>query len=374
MARIGIDARFYGSLGKGLGRYTQKLIENLEKIDHKNNYVVFLRRENFDEYEPQNSNFKKVLADFKWYSFGEQLFFPSLLNKQKLDLAHFPHFNVPLFYRKKFVLTIHDLILIHYPTLRGTTLNPLFYWMKFLAYRMTIASAVRRARKIFAVSEFTRQDISTHYRKSANKILVTYEATDDLCRITRESPGKILEKYGIMKPYLLYVGNVYPHKNPERLVLAMQEVQSVHKDALLVFVGGDDYFYLRLKRFVAERKISNVLFVGFVPDSELDMIFRLALAYVRPSLYEGFELPPLEAMSKGVPVLSSSHQCALEILGDAALYFDAKNIEDIKEAIKKIISDRDLRRVLIAKGYAQSAKYSWKKMAEKTLKEYENIK
>ena len=116
---IGIDARFYGSIGKGLGRYTQKLIENLEKTDQENRYVVFLRKENFDEYQPQNPNFKKVLADYRWYSFAEQLFFPRLLRKYNFDFVHFPHFNVPLLYRKKFIMTIHDLILIHFPTHRS---------------------------------------------------------------------------------------------------------------------------------------------------------------------------------------------------------------------------------------------------------------
>ena len=135
MANIGIDARFFGSIGKGLGRYTQKLIENLEKISAQggpasgwdNQYFVFLRKENFDEYQPRNKNFQKVLADYQWYTFAEQIRMPLLLNKLKLDLVHFPHFNVPFFYRKKFVVTIHDLILLQFPTVRGTTLNPIFY-------------------------------------------------------------------------------------------------------------------------------------------------------------------------------------------------------------------------------------------------------
>ena len=93
--RIGIDARFFGSIGKGLGRYTQKLIENLEKTDNENQYVVFLRKENFDEYQPKNKNFQKVLADYQWYTFAEQIKMPLLLNKFNLDLVHFPHFNVP---------------------------------------------------------------------------------------------------------------------------------------------------------------------------------------------------------------------------------------------------------------------------------------
>jgi glycosyltransferase involved in cell wall biosynthesis len=235
MARIGIDARFFGSIGKGLGRYTQKLIENLEKTDTKNQYLIFLREENFQEYQPQNSNFQKVLADYPWYSFAEQIFFPKLLNSFKLDLVHFPHFNVPIFYRKKFVLTIHDLILIHFPTLRGTTLNPIWYGLKYLAYKLAIASAIRRSRAIFTVSEFTKNDILAHYKVEKVKIKVTYEASENFCRITEKSHEEILKKYGIIMPYIMYVGNAYPHKNLEKFVEAFGLFSAAQKGFQLIY-------------------------------------------------------------------------------------------------------------------------------------------
>jgi len=391
--RIGIDARFFGSIGKGLGRYTQKLIENLEKTDSENQYVIFLRKENFDEYRPKNKNFQKVLADYRWYSFSEQLFFPKLLYKYKLDLMHFPHFNAPLLYRKKFVLTIHDLILIHFPTVRSSTLSPVFYWFKFLAYKIVIWSAVHRCKKIIAVSKFTKKDILNVYKDiPENKIEVTYEACENLYATGPDRSDEILRKYGIIKPYLIYIGNVYPHKNPERLVLAFKKLEKIRGDihprtnennaasladsknigvgVKLAFVGSEDYFYRRLKNFSAENEAKNVLFLEFVPDSDLGALLRSAEAYIRPSLYEGFELPPLEAMSEGVPVLSSDHECALEILGDSALYFDGKNTDDMISAILKILSDGELRKRLIKKGYEQVKKYSWEKMARETLEIY----
>lgn len=381
--RIGIDARFYGPVGKGLGRYTQKLIENLEKIsaggglasgeDHQ--YFIFLKKDNFDDYKPKNKNFKKILANYRWYTFGEQLKFPRLLNKYKLDLVHFPHFNVPLFYFGRFVVTIHDLILIHFPTRRNSTLSPFLYWLKFLAYKIVIKSAIYRSKKVIAVSEFTKKDILKIYKKIVgDKIVVTYEACDDYCMLSPNKDREILSRYGIIEPYLIYVGNVYPHKNPERLVLAFKILEESGKKINLVFVGGEDYFYLRLKKFIAERQVNNVLFAGFVPDHELDVIFHNALAYVRPSLYEGFELPPLEAMAKGVPVLSSSHACALEILGDSALYFNPEDVHDIVRAVELIISDKPMRQNLIERGYNQVKKYNWKIMARETLKIYENIR
>lgn len=369
--RIGIDARFYGPIGKGLGRYTQKLIEHLEKIDSTNEYFIFLRKVNFDEYVPKSPNFQKVMADYRWYSFSEQLKFPRLLDKYSLDLMHFPHFNVPLFYHKPFIVTIHDLILIRFPTVRSSTLSPILYWFKFMAYKIVIKSAIFRAKIIFAVSEFTKKDIRKIYPQiPRSKIKVTYEACDDFCMLSPNKDEEILKRYGIIKPYIIYVGNVYPHKNPERLALAMKAFEGQQDNLRLVFVGGEDYFYSRLKKFIATKKIKNITFAGFVPDHELDVLFHNALAYIRPSLYEGFELPPLEAMAKGVPVISSSHACALEILEDSAVYFNAEDVHDIVRAIKRLVRDEALRRDLVRRGYKQVEKYSWKRMAQKTLEIY----
>lgn len=371
---IGIDARFYGPFGKGLGRYTQKLIKYLEKMDTENQYVVFLRRENFNDYQPKNKNFQKVLADCRWYSFKEQIALPFIFRKYKFDLMHFPHFNVPLFYRRKFVLTIHDLILVHFPTVRASTLSPIFYWIKFLAYKIAIKSAITRAEKIFAVSEFTRKDIlETYGNIPAEKVLTTYEACDSYPLSETKNDREILQKYGIIKPYLIYIGNVYPHKNPENLVLAFKKIREQGSKVSLVFVGNDDYFYLRLKKFVADNGVENIVFASGVNDGDLEVLLRNAEIYVRPSFYEGFELPPLEAMSKGVPVLSSNHACALEILGDSALYFDGENVDDIVEKIWKVMSDENLKQELIKKGFEQVKKYDWKEMAQKTLETYNII-
>ncbi|HEX7586180.1 MAG TPA: glycosyltransferase family 1 protein, partial [Patescibacteria group bacterium] len=317
----------------------------------------------------------KVLADYSWYSWEEQIKFPRLLKKYKLDLVHFPHFNVPIFYFGKFIVTIHDLILIHFPTVQSSTLGPVFYWIKFFIYKIVIKAAVLRSSRIIAVSNFTKSDILKVYPEvPAEKIQVTYEACDDYCMLSPAKDEKILTHYGIIKPYLVYVGNVYPHKNPERLALAFKKIKEEGSKPNLIFVGGDDYFYLRLKSFVKENKIKNIFFAGFVPDHELDIIFHNALAYIRPSLYEGFELPPLEAMAKGVPVISSSHSCAREILGDSAYYFDALDVLEIAAAVKKISSNEGLRKSLIIKGYQQVQKYSWRKMARETLDLYQKTK
>ncbi|HRY82090.1 MAG TPA: glycosyltransferase family 1 protein [Candidatus Moranbacteria bacterium] len=373
--RIGIDARFFGPIGKGLGRYTQKLIENLEKVDDTNEYFIFLKAENFDEYQPKNKNFQKVLANYRWYTFAEQIKMPFLLRKYKLDLVHFPHFNVPLLYFGKFIVTIHDLILLRFPTIRSSTLSPLAYWFKFMAYKVVINLAIRRACTIIGVSNFTKNDILKKYPKILKeKIFVTYEACDDFCFFNPKKYEQLSALYGIIRPYILYVGNVYPHKNPERLILATKEVAKEFPELKLVFVGGEDYFYRRLKELIRKQNIQNIIFSGFVPDYDLDAIFRNSLAYIRPSLHEGFELPALEAMARGVPVVAAEYECSKEILGDSAYYFDGEDISDIARAIKEILRNEKLRDELIKKGYDQAKKYSWKRMAQKTLELYQSAK
>ena len=371
--KIGIDARFFGPIGKGLGRYTQKLIENLERIDTVNQYFIFLKKENFEEYIPQNKNFQKVIAHYPWYSFSEQLLFPRLLRKYKLDLMHFPHFNVPLFYGRKFLVTVHDLILIHFPTTKNSTLHPFFYRLKFFAYRLIINFAITRSEKIITVSNFTKNDILDNYQKiGAEKIKVTYEACEDFCMLSPNRDEEILASYAIMKPYIIYVGNAYPHKNLERLISAFAILKNTQKDLALVLVGKKDYFYQRLKNLVGEKKIENIIFPGYVPDYHLDILQHHAAAYVFPSLYEGFGLPPLEAMAKGVPVVSCDHPCMQEILGTSAHFFDGRNEKKIAVAIEEVLLNEKLRNSLIKDGYRQIQKYSWKKMARETLEIYEN--
>lgn len=377
---IGIDARFYGSLGKGLGRYTQKLIERLELLDHSNQYIIFLRQENFDEYQPKNKNFHKVLADYQWYSFSEQLVFPFLLMRYKCDVMHFPHFNVPIAYFGTFIVTIHDLILIHFPTQRATTLHPLWYKIKFVAYKIAIWWAIKKSDHIMTVSDFTKQDILKHYSVSSKKITVAYEAVDTFCwHHSSEKNISILQKYGLMvheaqsscgiiKPYLLYVGNAYPHKNLEALVEVLDTVAL--RDITLVLVGKEDYFYSRLKRTVLAKNMQNVIFIGFVSDDELDVLYRFGRAYIFPSLYEGFGLPPLEAMSRGLPVMASQATSLPEVLGDAAMYFNSKDKASLSTSIRTLWDDEVLRERLRQRGYAHVTRFNWDDMAKITLRCY----
>ena len=371
--KIGIDARFYGPQGKGLGRYTQKLISSLEKIDKQNEYFILLRRENWHEYKPSYKNFQKVLADYRWYTLKEQILLPLKLYSLHLDLMHFTHFNVPMLYFGKFIVTIHDLILTKYPTERATTLGPLLYSIKHFSYQRVIKMAVKRARKIIAVSEHTKQDIMAHFKVPAEKIRVTHEAVDAPTEVQAGFAGK-LEALGIHGAYLLYVGNVYPHKNIEGLLKAFSLLVTRHRDLKLVLVGKDDYFFSRIKDLVKTMNLQDqVVFTGYVDDNLLATLYRQASVFVFPSFYEGFGLPPLEALSYGVPVVSSNSSCLPEILGDAVIYFDPHNINDMAAKISRLLMDKQKAKELVQNGYRRLQLFSWQKMARLTLDLYSSL-
>jgi glycosyltransferase involved in cell wall biosynthesis len=371
---IGIDARFYGPIGKGLGRYTQEIVDYVVANDKANDYVIFLSRHNFANFVADGKRVRKVLADLAWYSLSEQLIFPSLIKKYRVSLMHFPHFNVPVYCPVPFVVTIHDLILTKYPTVRASTLGPVLYYLKNQAYRLVIWRAIKRARQIITVSEFTKQDIVDYFKISPEKITVTYEGVAELSTQSLAETSLVQEKQAlkITKPYLLYVGNAYPHKNLEWLLRVLKSALGRY-DLQLVLVGKMDYFYQRLSTMTAKWSKADrerVIFAGFVPDALLNELYAEAKAYVFPSLYEGFGLPPLEAMAQACPVLASNSSSMPEILGQAALYFDPSKDEELLLQLKRLMNDQKLAQKLGVFGVKRAKLYSWKNCGQATLKIY----
>ncbi len=377
--RIGIDARFYGPLGKGLGRYTQEIVDGILSIDTENEYVIFLSKENFDEFESTNPRVKKVLADVRWYTLREQIEMPRLIKKEKLDLMHFPHFNVPIFCPVKFVVTIHDLILTKFPTMRATTLGPFKYFIKNLGYRFGIKQGIKRAKKVIAISNYTKNDIVKTFKVRESKIVVTYEGVANLAKgqdsrfTAKLDQREVLSGYCILEPYLLYVGNAYPHKNLEFLIKVFKKIHATFPDLKLVLVGKKDYFYERLSLFAKEISAPSVIFPGYVPDRELEVLFSHALAYTFPSKFEGFGLPPLEAMAHGCPVISSDATCLPEVLGDAVLFASPEKEIEWLDKIEQLVNNQTLRSSLISKGFERVALYDWRRCAQETKEVYERV-
>lgn len=360
---IGIDARLWGQTG--VGRYIRNLCINLQKIDNKNSYVLFINNKDKKEVELviKNEKWKIIVSNSKWHSFDEQLKFPKVLNKENLDLMHFPYFSVPIFYKKPFVVTIHDLILHHFVTGNSSTLPIWLYGFKMLAYRFVVNYSSRKARKIIAVSNATKNEIIDHLIVRKNNVEIIYEAVDDL----RNYPEEKIE----YNNYFLFVGNVYPHKNVDELLKAFKKFID-NNNAKLIFVGKNDSFYKKLKK-QTRKYDEKIIFLENVDDKKLCSLYKNAICLIRPSLMEGFSLPPLEALENKCLVLASDIDVHKEILEDGAIYFDPKKWESLLDKMNFVYRiDKKQRDNLISKGLSISKKFSWEETARKTLKVYES--
>ncbi|MFH1187759.1 MAG: glycosyltransferase family 1 protein [bacterium] len=385
--KILIDARMAGTQNAGIGRSIEELIKNLISIDTENEYYIFLNKENFslpDEWlNPKDEKrIHKILVDARWYTLKEQFVLPKEIKKIKPDLVYFPHFNVPLFYRGKFIITIHDLIWIKYPRPRKeiSTLGPLLYGVKNFFSKIIFRFAVKRAQTIIAPTEFTKKDIIEFCKINPEKIKVinwgiVLNPPSASWRTHLRKGGKLeksdncLKKcYNTNELYFLYVGSAYPHKNLIFLLEVFKNINKIKPNFQFVLAGKDSYFYQKLKQKAKELNLENkVIFTGYVSDEDLDLLYEKAFAFIFPSLLEGFGMPPLEAMRFGAPVLSSNSSCLPEIFGDAALYFDPTNRKDLEEKILSIIENQDLREELIQKGFERVKKYDWQRCAEEYL-------
>lgn len=367
--RIGIDARLYTQTG--VGRYLKNLISQLAIIDHENEYIIYLRSQEYDEVKIPGSKWQGKKVDIPWHTVHEQLIFPQLLLKDNLDVAHFPYFNVPVLYPKKYLLTIHDLIVDHFDTGRASTLPRPLYLIKRVGYKTSLTLGIKRANWITAISNTTKEEIIDHYGVSPDKITVTYDAVDTKFMETAKK-HKAKNYYNFS--YILYVGNAYPHKNLERLIKALKIVRE-KKDIKLVLAGDDKYFYPRLIDFVKRLGLADdVIFFGIANDEQLVNLYSNSLCLVFPSLMEGFGLPNFEAIAcRKLPVMSDI-PVFREIWADSVDYFDPYNEEDMAFKILSVInlpmSDYQEK---VEKLKKRLNDFSWKKTAMETLKIYKKI-
>lgn len=366
---IGIDARLIDETG--VGRYIRNLINELSVLDTINNYVVFLPPKSFAGFSLPNSRWSKVKAMVHWHTVSEQFVMPRLFRSHHLDLVHVPYHNPPIFYGGRMILTIHDLTILHFATGKATTLPMPLYVLKRLGYWIELWVGLRRAVGVIAVSQSTKQEIMDHFRVPSEKITVTYEGVDSRISDTQERPVKRIKP----EPYFLYVGNAYPHKNVETLLraYALYVKRREHKPTpKLVLVGGEDFFYRALKARVHELHLeSSVVFFGSANDRELTSLYTHAVAFVFPSLMEGFGLPALEALSLGCPVIVSDIGVFHEILGDRVQYVDPKNPDSIASALASVGDTRTNKSQVQNRARIGFDAYSWKRMAQETLSLYE---
>jgi glycosyltransferase involved in cell wall biosynthesis len=352
--RIGIDARKLHDFG--IGTYIRNLLRHLARLDRTTEYVVFSRPDDRALLSTLGGNFRTVVEKAGNYSLAEQVRIPIDLRREGVTLFHAPHYVLPPLVRCRSVVTIHDCIHLMFPQYLP---NPLA-----LGYaRTSIRLAARRATRVLTVSESSKRDIQRFVDIPADKIDVIYNAYDERFGIEPrdEDVVRVRERYQLEGEFVLYAGNVKPHKNIERLIEAFDLVRRRGLDHIKLIIIGDEISkYAALRRAVHAHQLHKyVRFLGYMPEETLAVMYRLAGVFVFPSLYEGFGLPPLEAMASGTPVVTSNVSSLPEVAGDAAVLVDPYDPAAIADGIARVLTDEGLRRDLRAKGLARAKQFSW---------------
>lgn len=369
MPHIGVDCRLAGARHAGIGRYTENLVKRLPTLGPEFDWTFFFS----DQKQAQevlgkqisNQRVSMVIVPTRHYSLAEQIKLPQIFAAQELDLLHVPHFNVPLLYQGKFVITIHDLLWHEYQGTQFTTLPGWIYHLKYLGYRVVVSRAVHQARAIFVPAETIRQTLIKFYPVLKSKVHVTKEGVDE--QLKQKAPSENLKKEKI----LLYVGSLYPHKNVRLIIDALPHLKGYQ----LWIVGTRNVFQERVQAYVKQKNVEDqVRFLGYVPDRELTKLFERVAALVQPSLSEGFGLTGLEAMAQGLPVLASDIPIFKEIYQEGALYFDPKSPASFASAVEKLEKmDKNEKQKIVDQSTKIAHKYSWDKMAEETLSVYRQV-
>ncbi len=373
--KIVIDARMYGLENAGIGRYLINLLNELEKIDSKSKYIVLLRKK-YCQRLKLNNNFKKIEADFRHYSFAEQIKLPGILSKYKSALFHFPHFNIPVNFKGRFVVTLHDMTM-HKQGRGASKLNLPFYYLKRPVYKFIYKKAVNDSKKIIVPTRQIKNELIEYFNIDKKKVSVIYEGLSSIFAEIASSRQQeiVLKKYKLASlKYFIYVGNVYPHKNIKRAIEAIGFLNRKNvREYMLAIVSSRGVFTKRLQKIISELGAhKSVKLLGFVEDKELSILLRNSRAFVYPSLSEGFGLPGLEAMSAGTLVFASDIPVFREVYGKNAIYFNPFDFTAIAKAIEEAAEIKEKTRIeKIARAQHFIKRYSWSKMAKQTLKLYD---
>lgn len=373
---IAIDGTIIREEITGTGFYITNLINGLVKIDNLNIYHIFGDEKNLKRYIniEDKKNFRIIHKRFKnrilrvlW----EYFIFPFELKKLKIDILHSPNYITPLFkFGFKIILTIHDLTFLLFPEKYPIT--------KRLLFSKMLPVFIKISDKIIADSENTKSDILRFFKIPNTKISVTYGSYPEYYNdhIDGKRAIEVLKKYGIRKEFILYVGMIEPRKNILFLLKAFVELDK-ELDLDLVIVGKKGWYYKEIEQYIINvenlKLRNNIIFTGYVPEQELKYFYKLAFMFVYPSLYEGFGLPPLQAMACGTPVITSNVSSLPEVAGDAAIKINPDCLDELAESIKLVYRDRDLRNLLIKKGLERAALFNLEKIAQNTLSIYESI-
>lgn len=344
----------------GIGRYSSSLIDELSQKSFFNKKFNLIKCYNQNS---QTINYVNCSSDV--FSISEQFKLPIISFENNIDLFHSPHFIFPIFNSGKLILTIHDLTPLLFSDI---------FPLKARIYMKTMIWLSKfKADKIITVSKNTKDDLVEIFNYNPEKIVVIYNGVDSSYRIINDEKliYDVKDKYDTGEEFLLYVGNIKPHKNIPSLLKALDKLNKNNK---LVIVGKRDNAYDEIFDVIKEHDLSDrVIFTGFVSDEDLILLYNAATLFVYPSLYEGFGLPPLEAMASGTPVITSNLSSLPEVVGDAAITVDPYNINELANEINNVLSDKELQKVMINKGLKRAKEFTWEKTACETIKVYEEV-
>jgi glycosyltransferase involved in cell wall biosynthesis len=366
--RIGIDARKLHDFG--IGTYIRNLLRHLARLDAETEFVLLCRDADRPALASLGENFRPVAESAGHYSVAEQLRIPFALRREGVQLFHAPHYVLPPLVPCRSVVTIHDCIHLVFPQYLPGRLA--------LAYaRGSIALAARRAARVLTVSESSKRDILRFVDVAPEKIDVIYNAYDERFTVEphEDQIVRVRERYQLQDEFILYAGNVKPHKNLERLIEAFHLVRRRGLDHLkLVLIGDDISKYAVLRRAVHTHQLHKyVRFLGYLPEETLAVMYRLAGVFVFPSIYEGFGLPPLEAMASGTPVVTSNVSSLPEVAGDAAVLVDPYDPTAIADGIYQVLGDEERRSALRRKGLERARQFSWEASVRRVREIYREV-
>ena len=366
--RVAIDARKLHDYG--IGTYVRNLLRELARQDDDAEYVLLCPPADIEFLTTLGPRFHPVPERSGNYSLLEQISIPRTLSRARVDLFHAPHYVVSPLTTQPYVVTIHDCIHLRFPQYlpnRGA--------VHYARVMMTMAA--RRSRRILTVSQASKDDILHYLGVPAGKVEVIYNALDERLAIvpTPEEVDRVRQRFLLTSPFILYAGNIKPHKNLDRLIEAFSIMRrSGIEHVKLLIIGDEISKYPNLRRLVHRHQLHQyVRFLGFVPDATLAVLYRLAAVFVFPSLYEGFGLPPLEAMACGTPVVTSNVSSLPEVVGDAALLIDPMDSAAIAQAMARVLNQPGLRAELVQRGFERVRQFSWERSVARVRQVYAEL-
>ena len=373
--KIAIDIRRMTEFG--VGTYIRNVVRTLGHLDHDTTYFLIGSAAKVKEIGPLPPNFHAVPIPEPERSLKSFLAFRTIVKRLRVDLVHIPNlFSVPRFLPCPYVMTVHDL-LEHLSRAREKT----GFWGAWHFY--WTRRVLRGAARIFAVSNFTKTEIENLFGIPGGRIAVIYNAIDERFLHGHASAADrqlIAERYQVTYPFLLYAGRISPHKNVSRMIEAFSalkaelEKEQAFPDLKLIIIGDDVSGNPDLRRTVVRSGMQNdVRFLGFVPIEVLRIFYDAAKIFVFPSLYEGFGLPPLEAMAHGTPVVTSNVSSLPEVVGNAAVLVHPENVFELMRALHRVLLDQPLREQMKERSYRQVTRFSWEKSVRRMVEIYKEV-